>query len=145
MFADYSLLWHVHPKAHFQWTEYDLSFLQSREEYTGRYGTGFLGHIRTLAHGGAHALLINTSIILFLTLRRSMLQALGFMFPEIIPFHRWLGVAMMFWVTIHAGSLSLILILRHEFQQQIAFSDKFRGTRNMAGVFAYVCKIYTTG
>lgn len=94
--------------------------------------------MRAIAYGSSQAVLLDTSIILFLVLRRSMLHALGFTYPEIVPLHRWLGVTMLVWATVHAAFYSAWLTMEGKFWTDIAFSDKSRGTRNMPGVFAWV-------
>ncbi|KAI1314923.1 hypothetical protein EDD11_001560 [Mortierella claussenii] len=94
--------------------------------------------VRAIAFGSSQAVLLDTSIILFLVLRRSMLHALGFTYSEIIPLHRWLGVSMLVWSTIHGAFYTAYLIMEGKFGSDISFSDKSRGTRNMPGVFAWI-------
>ncbi|KAI7832267.1 ferric reductase like transmembrane component-domain-containing protein [Gamsiella multidivaricata] len=113
-----------------------LTTVMSRADYVSSFGVT-LGNVRAIAYGGSQALLLDTSIILFLVLRRSMLHALGFTYPEIIPLHRWLGVAMFIWATIHAFFYGAYYIIQGTFWANIAFTDKTRGTRNMPGVFAW--------
>jgi len=114
-----------------------MTTILSREAYTTTYGEK-KGILRAISYGGSLAVLLDTSIILFLVLRRSMLHALGFTYSEIIPLHRWLGVAMLFWATVHAWFYSAFLIMEGRFISDIAFTDKTRGTRNIPGLFAWV-------
>ncbi|CAO3573854.1 unnamed protein product [Mortierella alpina] len=114
-----------------------LTTILSCPAYVKSYGDA-AGIVRAIAYGSSQAVLLDTSIILFLVLRRSMLHAIGFTYPEIIPLHRWLGVAMLIWSTIHAAFYSAYLIMEGKFTSDIAFSDKSRGTRNMPGVFAWI-------
>ncbi|KAF9939352.1 hypothetical protein BGZ65_010737 [Modicella reniformis] len=114
-----------------------LTTILSRDAYVATYGVKE-GNVRAISYGGSLAVLLDTSIILFLVLRRSMLHAIGFTYSEIIPLHRWLGVAILFWSTVHAGFYSTFLIMEGRFKSDIAFTDKTRGTRNMPGVFAWI-------
>ncbi|KAG0255488.1 hypothetical protein BG011_005098, partial [Mortierella polycephala] len=114
-----------------------LTTVMSRLEYVKTYGYN-QGNVRAIAYGSSQAILLDTAFILFLVLRRSMLHALGFTYPEIIPLHRWLGVAMLVWSTIHSAFYSAWLIMAGKFKSDIAFTDKSRGTRNMPGVFAWI-------
>ncbi|KAK3824206.1 MAG: hypothetical protein JOS17DRAFT_271099 [Linnemannia elongata] len=113
-----------------------LTTVLSRTAYVKSYGAD-QGNVRAIAYGSSQAVLLDTSIILFLVLRRSMLHALGFTYPEIVPLHRWLGVTMLVWATVHAAFYSAWLTMEGKFWTDIAFSDKSRGTRNMPGVFAW--------
>ncbi|KAF9910686.1 hypothetical protein BX616_010798 [Lobosporangium transversale] len=114
-----------------------LTTVLSRDAYVETYGY-IQGNLRSIAYGSSQAVLLDTSLILFLVLRRSMLHALGFTYPEIIPLHRWLGVSMLVWSTIHVAFYSAWLIMEGKFVSDIAFTDKSRGTRNMPGVFAWI-------
>ncbi|KAF9080052.1 hypothetical protein BGX23_002725, partial [Mortierella sp. AD031] len=113
-----------------------LTTIASKDAYTQTYGFD-KGVVRVIAYSSSQAVLLDCSIILFLVLRRSMLHAIGFTYPEIIPLHRWLGVAMLVWSTIHAAFYSAYLAMEGKFWSDIAFTDKSRGTRNMPGVFAW--------
>ncbi|KAF9901022.1 hypothetical protein EC991_006612 [Linnemannia zychae] len=113
-----------------------LTTILSREDYVQSYGVD-QGNVRAIAYGSSQAVLLDTSIILFLVLRRSMLHALGFTYSEIVPLHRWLGVTMLVWSTVHAAFYSAWLTMEGKFWTDIAFTDKSRGTRNMPGVFAW--------
>ncbi|KAF9353654.1 hypothetical protein BGX26_008606, partial [Mortierella sp. AD094] len=113
-----------------------LTTALSRDAYVKSYGLS-QGIVRATAYGSSQAVLLDTSIILFLVLRRSMLHAIGFTYSEIIPLHRWLGVTMLVWATIHAAFYSAYLIMSGSFGTDIAFTDKGRGTRDMPGVFAW--------
>ncbi|KAI9236293.1 MAG: hypothetical protein BYD32DRAFT_488186 [Podila humilis] len=109
----------------------------SKDAYIQSYGYTE-GVVRAIAYGSSQAVLLDTSIILFLVLRRSLLHAIGFTYPEIIPLHRWLGAAMVGWATIHAAFYSAWLIMTGQFVSNIAFTDKTRGTRDMPGVFSWI-------
>ncbi|KAG0086542.1 hypothetical protein BGZ93_011448, partial [Podila epicladia] len=109
----------------------------SKDNYITTYGFNE-GVVRAIAFGSSQAVLLDTSIILFLVLRRSLLHAIGFTYPEIVPLHRWLGAAMVVWSTIHAVFYGAWLIMEGRFVSDIAFTDKSRGTRNMPGVFAWI-------
>lgn len=115
-----------------------LTTVLSREGYVISLNDTTQATIRAIAYGSSQAVLLDLSIILFLVLRRSMLHALGFTYPELIPLHRWLGVAMLAWATIHGAFYSAWLTMTGQFKSNIAFTDKTRGTRDMPGVFAWV-------
>ncbi|KAF9401281.1 hypothetical protein BGZ94_005247, partial [Podila epigama] len=70
-----------------------------------------------------------------------MLHALGFTYPDIIPFHRWVGVALIAWSTIHTIFFSIFLIIEGKFMSEVAFTDKTRGSRNMPGVFSWIASM----
>jgi len=42
-------------------------------------------------------------MILFLVLRRSMLHAIGFTYAELLPLHRGMGLAIIFWSVVHTS------------------------------------------
>lgn len=48
-------------------------------------------------------------MILLLVLRRSMLHALGFTYADLLPLHRGMGFAIIFWSTIHTSKFYLQL------------------------------------
>ncbi|KAG0054443.1 hypothetical protein BGZ83_011237 [Gryganskiella cystojenkinii] len=114
-----------------------LTTILSRDGYIVSLKDVTQANIRSIAYGSSQAVLLDISIILFLVLRRSMLHALGFTYPEIIPLHRWLGVGMLFWATVHGAFYSAWLTMTGQFKSNIAFTDKTRGTRDMPGVFAW--------
>ncbi|KAI8598930.1 ferric reductase like transmembrane component-domain-containing protein [Dissophora ornata] len=114
-----------------------LTMLLTRADYVAELGA-VGGNFNAVAYGSSQAVLLDTSIILFLVLRRSMFHSLGFTYQELIPLHRWLGVAMFIWATIHGISYSVQLGVAGEFFTNIAFTDKTRGTRDMPGVFAWM-------
>ncbi|KAF9205162.1 hypothetical protein BGZ49_004381, partial [Haplosporangium sp. Z 27] len=114
-----------------------LTTAMSSKAYINNYGLTE-GALRAIAYGSSQAVLLDTSIILFLVLRRSMLHAIGFTYSEIIPLHRWLGVTMLIWATIHAVFYSAWLVKTDSFTTDIAFTAKGRGTRDMPGVFAWI-------
>ncbi|KAF9922539.1 hypothetical protein FBU30_007325 [Linnemannia zychae] len=113
-----------------------LTTIMSQPAYVKTYGVA-QGNLRAIAYGSSQAVLLDMSLILFLVLRRSMLHALGYTYPEIIPLHRWLGVTMLVWATVHGAFYSGYLAMEGKFTSDIAFTDKSRGTRNMPGVFAW--------
>ncbi|KAI9234646.1 MAG: hypothetical protein BYD32DRAFT_464219, partial [Podila humilis] len=72
-----------------------VSILPRYEKYYQKYhaygGTGLV-----IGVSGGYAAIASCGLILFLVLRRSMLHSLGFTYAEILPLHRWLGVAIVF-------------------------------------------------
>ncbi|KAF8943392.1 hypothetical protein BGZ46_006517, partial [Entomortierella lignicola] len=113
-----------------------MTTYMSYDDYESENGVS-QGIVRAIAYGASQALLLNTSIILFLVLRRSMLHAIGFTYPEIIPLHRWLGTTMLVWATIHVWSNITWLIMEGKLSVNLSFSDQGRGSRNLPGLFAW--------
>ncbi|KAG0196778.1 hypothetical protein BGX28_009754, partial [Mortierella sp. GBA30] len=99
---------------------------------------GNLGGISRMAgNASGYAVVASCGMILFLVLRRSMLQAIGFTYAEILPLHRWLGAAIVVWSTVHTIGYMIFLGNAGRLQSDINFYDTSRGTLNMMGVFAY--------
>ncbi|KAF9352571.1 hypothetical protein BGX26_009656 [Mortierella sp. AD094] len=109
----------------------------SRDGYVEEIGLS-QGIVRAIAYGASQAVLLDTSIILFLVLRRSMLHAIGFAYSEIIPLHRWLGVAMLGWATTHVWFNIIWLIMEGRLSIDLAFTDKGRGSHNLPGLFSWI-------
>jgi len=117
-----------------------LTTVQSRQQmFVMTLGNTPLATVRSIAYGASQALLLNTSIILFLVLRRSMLEAaFGLTYKETLPLHRWLGAAMVCWGLLHGSFTLAWLSMMGHLQSDIAFTDKTRGNRDLCGVFALV-------
>ncbi|GJJ68253.1 hypothetical protein EMPS_00599 [Entomortierella parvispora] len=89
-----------------------------------------------IAMVGGYSAVANCALILFLVLRRSMLHALGFTYSEILPLHRWLGVAIMFWSVVHTIAYLLYYIWDGSFAENFNFYDIGRSTMNLMGFVA---------
>ncbi|KAF9922749.1 hypothetical protein FBU30_007122 [Linnemannia zychae] len=88
---------------------------------------GFIGGYNAIACCG---------IILFLVLRRSMLQALGFTYAEVLPLHRWLGALIFFWSCLHTVGYILYYYTVNRLAEEFNFYDIGRSTMNIMGCFA---------
>ncbi|KAH7044861.1 hypothetical protein BKA57DRAFT_440020 [Linnemannia elongata] len=88
---------------------------------------GFIGGYNAIACCG---------IILFLVLRRSMLQALGFTYSEVLPLHRWLGALIFFWSCLHTVGYILYYHSVNALAEEFNFYDIGRSTMNIMGCVA---------
>ncbi|KAF9547048.1 hypothetical protein EC957_008897 [Mortierella hygrophila] len=88
---------------------------------------GFIGGYNAIACCG---------IILFLVLRRSMLQALGFTYSEVLPLHRWLGALIFFWSCLHTVGYVLYYHSFDMLAEEFNFDDIGRSTMNIMGCIA---------
>lgn len=87
---------------------------------------------------GGYSAIASCALILFLVLRRSMLHALGFTYAEILPLHRWLGVAIVFWSVVHTLGYITYYVLDQSLGEAINFYDIGRSTMNLMGFVALV-------
>ncbi|KAF9941711.1 ferric/cupric-chelate reductase [Modicella reniformis] len=92
---------------------------------------------RYVAYASGYAALGSCGMLLFLVLRRSMLQALGYTYADILPLHRWMGVAFIVWSTIHAFGYILYYVHANAFLSHFNFDGNTRGPQNMIALFAY--------
>ncbi|KAG0328362.1 hypothetical protein BGZ99_005545 [Dissophora globulifera] len=104
-------------------------------EMQTRFGNN--GIPRIIANSSGYAAIACSGMIMFFVLRRSMLHAIGFTYSEIIPLHRWLGTALVGWVTLHAVGYISFWATQHKLPTEFNFRDIDRGSLNMSGVFAY--------
>jgi hypothetical protein len=81
-------------------------------------------------------------MLLLLVLRRSMLQALGYTYSDVLPLHRWIGVAFVVWSTLHTIGYVLYFAHANAFWINFNFDGNTRGPQNMTGVAAYVCRFF---
>ncbi|KAF9305719.1 hypothetical protein BGZ74_009168 [Mortierella antarctica] len=95
-------------------------------------GTGLV-----IGVSGGYAAIASCGLILFLVLRRSMLHALGFTYAEILPLHRWLGVAIVFWSTIHTIGYIMYYDFKNSLAEEFNFDDHDRATMNICGCIAF--------
>ncbi|KAF9583667.1 hypothetical protein BGW38_008901 [Lunasporangiospora selenospora] len=117
-----------------------LTAILSHPVYVERFGAK-VAVLRAIVFGAGQCVLLDSSIILFLILRRSMLHAIGYTYPEIIPLHRWVGISIIWWGTVHMWFYCAYLIMVGRLQIDIAFTDTGRGTRNMPGVLIWIALV----
>ncbi|KAG0026492.1 hypothetical protein BGZ81_006311 [Podila clonocystis] len=102
------------------------------EKYHAYGGTGLV-----IGVSGGYAAIASCGLILFLVLRRSMLHALGFTYAEILPLHRWLGVAIVVWSTIHTIGYIMFYDFENSLAEEFNFEDHGRATMNICGCIAF--------
>ncbi|KAF9186052.1 ferric/cupric-chelate reductase [Haplosporangium sp. Z 767] len=119
-----NLIWFVQPL---------IILIPKFSKFLGMYGAV----TANLAFGSGYAAIGSCGMLLLLVLRRSMLQALGFTYADILPLHRWLGVAFIVWTTIHTASYILYYIHFDVFWEQFNFDGTTRGPQNMIALGAY--------
>ncbi|KAF9388126.1 hypothetical protein CPB97_001577 [Podila verticillata] len=90
-----------------------------------------------VGYAGGYSAIASCGIILILVLRRSMLHALGFTYAEILPLHRWLGVAIVFWSTLHTVGYLMYYDWDNTVSEEFNFYDIGRSTMNICGCFAF--------
>lgn len=99
-------------------------------------------HAVIVGYAGGYSAIASCGIILILVLRRSMLHALGFTYAEILPLHRWLGVAIVFWSTLHTVGYLMYYDWDNTVSEEFNFYDIGRSTMNICGCFAFVSTLY---
>ncbi|KAG0324597.1 hypothetical protein BGZ99_001661 [Dissophora globulifera] len=119
-----NLIWFVQPL---------IAYLPTGVKFLGTYGavTAYL------AFGTGYAAMGSCGILLLLVLRRSMLQAIGFTYSDLLPLHRWMGVAFIVWSTIHTICYVLYYVHFDAFWTNFNFDGNTRGPQNMIACFAY--------
>ncbi|KAF9110410.1 hypothetical protein BGX27_006369 [Mortierella sp. AM989] len=107
------------------------------------YAKDFMDHYEVvgglgLLIGGTsgYAAIASCGLILFLVLRRSMLHALGFTYSEILPLHRWLGVAIVVWSILHTIGYVMYYAWDKSLGETFNFYDTGRATMNLMGCVA---------
>ncbi|KAF9929617.1 hypothetical protein FBU30_001406 [Linnemannia zychae] len=103
---------------------------------TKRLGT-YAALMAYLAFGSGYAAMASCGLLLLFVLRRSMLQALGFTYADILPLHRWLGVAFIVWSTIHTICYILYYVHFDAFWDHFNFDGTTRGPQNMFALVGY--------
>ncbi|KAI7816752.1 hypothetical protein BC939DRAFT_32425 [Gamsiella multidivaricata] len=80
-------------------------------------------------------------MILFLVLRRSMLHALGFTYQDLLPLHRGMGFAFIFWSVVHTIGYMVHIIAEDALAEEINFDGETRGPQNILGFVALAAVI----
>ncbi|KAG9061580.1 ferric/cupric-chelate reductase [Linnemannia hyalina] len=102
-------------------------------KFLGKYAA-FMAYV---AFGSGYAAMGSCGLLLLLVLRRSMLQALGFTYADILPLHRWMGVAFIVWSTIHTICYILYYVHFNAFWRNFNFDGTTRGPQNLIALVAY--------
>ncbi|KAG0214774.1 hypothetical protein BGX28_001409 [Mortierella sp. GBA30] len=112
-----------------------IAIVPSAKKYLSKYELqGGLGLV--LGEIGGYSAIASCGLILFLVLRRSMLHSLGFTYSEILPLHRWLGVAIVFWSILHTIGYVMFYQWDKSLSEEFNFEDKGRATMNIMGCIA---------
>ncbi|KAG9325265.1 hypothetical protein KVV02_000013 [Mortierella alpina] len=117
-------LWFVQPL---------VAYLPNGIRFLGLYGS----ITAYVAFGSGYAAMGSCGMLLLLVLRRSMLQAVGFTYADLLPLHRWLGVAFIVWSTLHTISYILYYIHFDAFWEEFNFDGNTRGPQNLIALVAY--------
>jgi len=96
------------------------------------------GNTGSVGYGSGYAAMGACGMILFLVLRRSMLHALGFTYADLLPLHRWMGVAIIFWSVIHTVGYMGHFIIDDIVEKELNFDGETRGPQNIMGFVALV-------
>ncbi|KAF9096611.1 ferric/cupric-chelate reductase [Mortierella sp. GBA35] len=89
-----------------------------------------------IGFGSGYAAMGACGMILLLVLRRSMLHALGFTYADLLPLHRGMGFAIIFWSTLHTVGYMVHLGLDNALAEEINFDGTTRGPQNILGFVA---------
>ncbi|KAF9936956.1 ferric/cupric-chelate reductase, partial [Modicella reniformis] len=88
--------------------------------------------------GSGYAAMGACGMVLFVVLRRSMLQALGFTYADLLPLHRGMGWAVFYWSLIHTIGYMVHFIAEGDVAAEINFDGETRGPQNILGFVALV-------
>ncbi|KAF8947370.1 ferric/cupric-chelate reductase [Haplosporangium gracile] len=119
-----NLVWFVQPV---------VVYLPRGRKRLGEYAA-FMAYI---AFGSGYAAMGSCGLLLLLVLRRSMMQALGFTYADLLPLHRWMGVAFIVWSTIHTVCYILYYVHFDAFWRNFNFDGNTRGPQNLIALIAY--------
>ncbi|KAF9912372.1 ferric/cupric-chelate reductase [Linnemannia zychae] len=120
-----NLVWFVQP------------IVQSREGETGEEEDSQLAlWAAYIGYGSGYAAIGACGMILLLVLRRSMLQALGFTYADLLPLHRGMGFAIIFWSTVHTIGYLVHIGMDNDLPGQFNFDGETRGPQNLIGFIA---------
>ncbi|KAG0298770.1 ferric/cupric-chelate reductase [Linnemannia gamsii] len=89
-----------------------------------------------IGFGSGYAAMGACGMILLLVLRRSMLHALGFTYADLLPLHRGMGFAIIFWSVLHTVGYMAHFAYDNEFAAEINFDGETRGPQNIVGFVA---------
>ncbi|KAI1299513.1 hypothetical protein EDD11_006476 [Mortierella claussenii] len=119
-----NVMWFVQPL---------VAYLPRGLKFLGTYGaiTAYV------AFGTGYAAMGCCGMLLLVILRRSMLHALGFTYADLLPMHRGLGNAFIYWSTIHALCYILYYVHFDAFWDHFNFDGNTRGPQNLIALVAY--------
>ncbi|KAF9110885.1 hypothetical protein BGX27_005753 [Mortierella sp. AM989] len=89
-----------------------------------------------IGYGSGYAAMGACGMILLLVLRRSMFHALGFTYADLLPLHRGMGYAIVFWSVVHTIGYMIHIIAEGELAEEINFDGETRGPQNILGFVA---------
>ncbi|KAG0073608.1 hypothetical protein BGZ92_003775 [Podila epicladia] len=120
----FNAIWFVQPL---------VAYIPSGTKRLGRTGAIYA----YVAFGTGYAAMGACGMLLLLVLRRSMFQAIGYTYADLLPLHRWMGVAFVFWSTIHTIFYTAYYIHFDAFWDAFNFDGNTRGPQNMIALVAY--------
>ena len=91
-----------------------------------------------VAYASGYAAMASCAMLLLFILRRSMFQAMGYTYADLLPLHRGLGLAFTFWSTLHAVCYILYYVHFDAFMSHFNFDGTTRGPQNMFALLGYV-------
>ncbi|KAG0272319.1 hypothetical protein BGZ95_011930 [Linnemannia exigua] len=89
-----------------------------------------------IGFGSGYAAMGACGMILLLVLRRSMLHALGFTYADLLPLHRGMGFAVIFWSTLHTIGYMVHIGMDNALAEELNFDGETRGPQNLVGFVA---------
>ncbi|KAG0346351.1 hypothetical protein BG004_001888 [Podila humilis] len=115
-------------------------FIQPMVAYipSGRRGSRVEAILAYTAFSTGYAAMGACGMLLLLVLRRSMFQAIGYTYADLLPLHRWMGVAFVVWSTFHTVFYIAYYIHLDSFWEAFNFDGETRGPQNMIALGAYI-------
>ncbi|KAF9346804.1 hypothetical protein BGX26_001680 [Mortierella sp. AD094] len=89
-----------------------------------------------IGYGSGYAAMGACGMILLLVLRRSMFHAIGFTYADLLPLHRGMGYAIIFWSVVHTVGYMVHIIAEGALAEEINFDGATRGPQNILGFIA---------
>ncbi|KAI9231481.1 MAG: hypothetical protein BYD32DRAFT_204922 [Podila humilis] len=120
----FNVIWFVQPL---------VAFMPNGMKRLGKMGAIYA----YVAFGTGYAAMGACGMLLLLVLRRSMFQAIGFTYADLLPLHRWMGVAFVVWSTIHTIAYTAYYVHFDAFWDAFNFDGETRGPQNMIALVAY--------
>ncbi|KAF9935356.1 ferric/cupric-chelate reductase [Linnemannia zychae] len=125
-----NLIWFIQP------ISYNIEKALKREDESA--SVVWAAHI---GYGSGYASMGACGMIMLLVLRRSMLHALGFTYADLLPLHRGMGFALIFWSVLHTIGYMVHLGIEGELAAEINFDGETRGPQNIIGFVALAALI----
>ncbi|KAG0050442.1 hypothetical protein BGZ83_004791 [Gryganskiella cystojenkinii] len=123
-----NLFWFIQPL---------IAYLPNGIRFLGKFGaiTAYL------AFSSGYAAMGCCAMLLLFVLRRSMFQAMGYTYADLLPLHRGLGLAFVAWSTVHTICYILYYCHFNAFWKHFNFDGTTRGPQNMIALVAYAALV----